>query len=204
MPCFDALDAGKRLTNASKAFSERQPAQPKAWASSDVGRLLARGRRPQMQGARALLADDKSGSRKCALRNSEGGEQRHSKCRQASLHVRAVRHRSLSAVCPPRLEGINGGDVGTDPQIAYYAGAWEDSPSCISAGRFAGFSGPEGTGSFRERGFPPEMVSERDLQARAVGRSGTCKSSSRAQDPKKMPARAAGPPADRRGGDCVP
>ena len=70
MPSINAFDAGKRQRNASKAFSERQPAIPQARASSRVGCLLVGGRRPAMQDAGASIADVKGGSGSSALRHS--------------------------------------------------------------------------------------------------------------------------------------
>src|ERR1700693_5435971 len=130
MPSITVFDAGKRQRNASKAFSERQPANPQARASSCVGCLLVGGRHPAMQDAGASIPNDKSGGGSSPLRRSASNQQWRGSHHESNLHVRAVHERCLFALLPPQLEGIDCGHFGADCEVAPDTGVWENSTSC--------------------------------------------------------------------------
>ena len=117
MPRVNAFD-GKRQINASKAFPERQPANPKTRASSCVGCLLVGERQPEIQSAWALFAVGQGRSGGDRFRHSTARQQRRHTSGEAGLHVRAVRRRRVPAVLPSELEGIDRGHFGADRKNA--------------------------------------------------------------------------------------
>src|SRR5450432_549537 len=204
MPSITAFDAGKRQRNASKAFSERQPANPQTRASSCVGCLLVGGRHPAMQDAGASIPNDKSGGGSSPLRRSTSNQQRRGPHDEGSLHVRAVYRQRVPALLPPKLEGINCRNFGADCEVASGAGACENSTSCATARGVAGPPRSKGVGPFVERGFPSAMVPKRDLQTCAVGWTCPEQSGERAKDSEKMSARTNDASTDGRGGGEIP
>src|SRR5438270_11988699 len=169
MPRINAGDAGKRQTNASKAFSERKLAVQKAWPPSRVGGLLVGGRRQTEQGPGALLAIVQGRSGVRFLRDPADGEQQRRQGRESRLHVQAIHRGRVPAVWPQALERIDRRHVGADRSNSRRAGGWAISDEYDPARAVAGFSRPESTEPFFQPGVPSEVVSERDLQACHVG-----------------------------------
>src|SRR6266446_1022045 len=94
MQRINAFD-GKRQTNTSKAFPERQPASPKAWSSSSVGCLLVGGGHPAIESARALFPDRQGGSGSDPFRDSSARQQRRHGDGQAYPYLRPVRQGNI-------------------------------------------------------------------------------------------------------------
>src|SRR5690349_18680836 len=82
-----AFHAGKRQVNASKAFSERQPAIPEARASSRVGCFVVGGRLPEVQSPGAQFAVDEGRCGGSSLVDSSDNQQRCQPDNTTGLHV---------------------------------------------------------------------------------------------------------------------
>ena len=134
MPCITAFDAGKKKINASKAFSERQPAIPEARASSRVGCFLAGGRYPAMQDAGAPIPNVESRGGGSPYFRPANSQQRCGPRGKTGLHVPAVCHGSVPAVLPSRLEGINYGHIEAGHQVSSHTGVRQESASFDRSG----------------------------------------------------------------------
>src|SRR5262249_24515083 len=133
-----AFDAGKRKTNASKAFSKRQPARAETRAASRVGCLVVAEQQPSVQSYRALFPNGQGGGRSDIGGNPSIRQQRRRARVDVGMHLRAVYRWSVSAVLPSQLEGIDCGNLGADRQEASHSGVREGSGSRNPAGSFAG------------------------------------------------------------------
>src|SRR5580658_8689466 len=204
MPCITAFDAGKKKINASKAFSERQPAIPEARASSRVGCFLAGGRYPAMQDAGASIPNVESRGGDSPYFRSANSQQRCGPRGKTGLHVPAVCEGGVPAVLPTELEGINRGHIGADYQVASHTGVRQESASFNRSGSVAGFSRPESRGAVGQRSGAFALVSERNVQAGHVRWSDAQQSGGGVENSKKVSAGPGDAASDRRGGKHLP
>lgn len=150
-----------RHSNASKAFSERQPAIPQTREASRVGCFLVRGWRAAMSDIGTEFANVEVGGRSRTLLSASGNQQRHQQDDKAGLRVQAVCGGRVLAILPSQLEGINCGHIGADDQLTPDPRVWKTSAPRNSEGRPARLPRTESGGYFCQCGCAPEMVSKR-------------------------------------------
>ena len=163
MPSFNAFAAGMGQNNASKAFSERQPAISQTREASRVGGLLVRGWRAAMSDLGPFFADVEVGGRSSSLLSASGNQQRDQQDDKAGLCVQAVCGGRVLAILPSQLEGIDCGHIGADDQLTPDPGVWKESASRDSEGRPARLPRPKSGGFFSQCGCSSEVVSKRHL-----------------------------------------